>query len=276
MDKFTIRAGNTAAVILPDKGATVISLICGGREFLYCDQENLRSAERPRCGIPFLFPIFGRLADGKYTMNGNTYAMEIHGFGHTSRWDVLHHGEDELILELTDSEETRRQYPFRFRVQLTFRVEENVLRIHQRYENPGETPMPYHYGFHPYFRVEELSHAQVETTAGTHFDFFLGRPVSFGHGTVTVSIPEGAPESGSAFMDVTGPTTLHIPAEGRRITMDHGTDFPQIVLWTQAGKPFLCVEPINGTANGLNTGIYRTLNPGQVQDAELTLHIDNI
>ena len=61
MNQIIISDGRgTQAVILPEKGATVISLTKNGREFLYCDEDNLRSAERPRCGIPFLFPIFGR------------------------------------------------------------------------------------------------------------------------------------------------------------------------------------------------------------------------
>ena len=276
MVEYTVRSGGTRAVILPEKGATVISLTREGTEFLYCDRENLRSPERPRCGIPFLFPIFGRLAGGTYTMDGKEYAMEIHGFGHTSPWHVAEHREDTLVLELTENECTLAQYPFRFRVQLTFRAAEGALTVHQRYENRDSRPMPYNFGFHPYFRVEELDHARVETTAGSYFDFLAGKPVPFGHGAVGVTLPQGAPETGAAFLEAVGPTRLHLPNELRRITLDHGAEFPQIVLWTQRGKPFLCVEPINGTANGLNTGIYRILNPGESREAELTIRIDNI
>lgn len=89
MKAYTIESKTgIKAVILPEKGATAISLQKEGREFLYCDEENLESPERPRCGIPFLFPIFGRLKEGKYTWKGKDYAMEIHGFGHTSSWQV--------------------------------------------------------------------------------------------------------------------------------------------------------------------------------------------
>ena len=63
----------TSATILPEKGATVVSLKKQGIEYLYRDDENLLSDERPRCGIPFLFPIFGRLKDGP--MSGTARAM---------------------------------------------------------------------------------------------------------------------------------------------------------------------------------------------------------
>lgn len=276
MKEYTISQGFTQAVILPEKGATVISLRHQEREFLYRDRANLESPERPRCGIPFLFPIFGRLKDGRYQWDGETYSMEIHGFAHTSPWTVLDHKADTLVLELTAGEKTLAQYPFRFRTELQFLVREGSLTITQIFENPDTKPMPYSFGFHPYFLLEDLANARVETTAGLHFDFSAGKPLPFGHGEVGISIPEGAPEAGSAFMEASGPTSLHLPAEGRRVTMEHGADFPQIVLWTQAGKPFLCVEPINGTANGLNTGVYDTLLPGRRSQAELTIRIHNI
>lgn len=254
------------AVILPQKGATVISLQKEGREFLYCDRENLESHERPRCGIPFLFPIFGRLKEGTYTWEGQAYSMDIHGFGHTSVWQVAEHTEDTLLLELEDSEASRSQYPFRFRVTLNFQVSESSLTITQTYENRGTNPMPYNYGFHPYFLTEKLENLRVETTADTFFDFSVGGK-AFGHGSVCLTMPEGTPETGAAFMGVHGPTILHNEAEGKRLTMEFDDSFHTHVLWTQAEKRFLCVEPVNGTANGLNIGQYLTLQPGEIRTA---------
>ena len=258
------------AVILPEKGATVISLSRDNREFLYRDPENLASPERPRCGIPFLFPIFGRLQDGKYTWDGREYAMEIHGFGHTSSWQVAAHTEDTLRLVLEDSEATRSQYPFRFRVTLEFTVGEETLTIRQTYENRDNQPMPYNYGFHPYFLTEKPENLRVETQADTFFDFAVGGR-AFGRGSVTLSVPEGAPETGAAFMGVRGPTIVHNEAEGKRLTMEFDDSFPTHVLWTQAGKKFVCVEPVNGSANGLNTGVYLTLQPGEKKTAFVRL-----
>lgn len=272
MKEYIISDGlGTQAVILPEKGATLTRIIHNGVDFLYVNEENLASSERPRCGIPFLFPIFGRLKDGKYTMDGKEYAMEIHGFGHTSIWQVAAYTKNSLRLVLEANEETLAQYPFHFRVELCFTAENGSVSIDQKYENLDNRPMPYNFGFHPYFRVEELSHIQVETTAESHFDFMAGKSLPFGHGTLGVTLPEGAPETGAALMGVTGPTILHIPEEGRQLTMEFSEDFPQHVLWTPANKPFLCVEPINGTADGLNKGIHLTLNPGETNEATLRL-----
>lgn len=268
MIKYIISDGrDTRAEIWPEKGGTLTRIIHQDVDFLYVDEENLLSPERPRCGIPFLFPIFGRLTEGKYTWDGKEYAMAIHGFAHTTPWQVAEHREDLLRLVLEYSEETLAQYPFRFRTTLTFLADNGGITVHQKYENLDSKPMPYNFGFHPYFRVDDLRHIQVESTARTHVNFMEGKQVPLGHGFVGVTLPEGAPETGAALLEVTGPTVLHIPEEGRQLTMEFSPDFPQHVLWNQGGKPFLCVEPINGTADGLNKGIYLTLNPGETKEA---------
>ena len=153
---------------------------------------------------------------------------------------------------------------------LEFTVEQGALTIRQTYENLDEKPMPYNYGFHPYFLTEKLENLRVETSADTFFDFTVGGK-AFGHGSVSLSMPEGAPETGAAFMGVHGPTVLHNDSERKRLTMEFDESFHTHVLWSQAGKHFLCVEPVNGNANGLNTGIYLTLQPGESKTAFVRL-----
>ena len=265
----------TSAAILPEKGATVVSFRHKDVEFLYKDKENLNSSERPRCGIPFLFPIFGWLKDARYLWDGQEYHMDIHGFGHTSVWEVLEHRPDTLVLVLNSNEQTLAQYPFRFRVTLTFRIGCGTLTVSQRYENLDSVPLPYNYGFHPYFLTEKPEHIRVETTADTFFDFAVGgRP--FGHDRVSITVPDGAPEAGAVLLGVRGPTILRNPAEGRQLTMEFDDSFHTHVLWTLSGKSFLCVEPVNGNADSLNTGIYMTLQPGEHRDATVTFRAEII
>ena len=274
MRKCVITDGQgTRAVILPEKGATVISLQKDGKEFLYCDWENLNSPERPRCGIPFLFPIFGRLTEGAYTWEGTKYEMAIHGFAHTSAWQVVEHREDFLSLALEADDLTLSQYPFRFRVTLEFALRSGVLTIGQTYENLDEKPIPYNFGFHPYFLTKKPENIQVEATAKTFWDFTAGAK-EFGHGTVSVTLPEDAPETGAVFMGARDAVILRNAAEGKQLTMEFDENFHTIVLWHQAEKPFLCVEPVNGTADGLNKGIYLTLNPGEIKRALVSFRAD--
>lgn len=261
MKEYIISDGTVSAVILPEKGATAVSLKKEGTEFLYRWEDNLNSPERPRCGIPFLFPTFGRMQEETYRWNGQDYHMAIHGFAHTSAWAVAKHTEDTLVLNLAGPVEG--VYPFDFLVTLTFSITDGALEIRQDYENRGTEAIPYAFGFHPYFLLDALEHARVHALADVRIDFASGKMLPFGQGTVTLTEPESAPEVGAALAGLSSPVVLEIPEEHRKLTMAFSPDFPQLVLWHPKNATFLCVEPINGSPNGFNTENYLTLQPGE-------------
>lgn len=255
-----------SAVILPEKGATVISYCVDGREYFYRDQENLDSAERPRCGIPFLFPAFGR------TPEGSAYPMEIHGFGHTSAWEVVSYKEDELRLELHANEDTLKVYPFHFQVVLTFALRDGKLTIHQKYENHGGETMPYAFGFHPYFAVTDAAETEVSINAGLELDMLTGKPVPCTKKSVKIAFPEGAAESGAFFLQASDSAVIDA-GNGKRIQMHFDESFNRMVLWSVKGKGFLCVEPINSSPNGLTTGDCYYLAPGECKEAAVSFEV---
>ena len=261
MKEYIISDGTVCAVILPEKGATAVSLKKEDTEFLYRWEDNLNSSERPRCGIPFLFPTFGRMQEETYRWNGQDYHMAIHGFAHTSAWTVVKHTKDTLVLTLAGPVEG--VYPFDFLVTLTFSITDGALEIRQDYENRGAESMPYAFGFHPYFLLDKLEHARVQANADVRIDFASGKMLPFGQGTVTLTEPDNAPEVGAALAGLKSPVVLEIPQERRKLTMEFSPDFPQLVLWHPKNAPFLCVEPINGSPNGFNTGNHLTLQPGE-------------
>lgn len=177
MKEYQIKAANgNCATILPEKGATLLSFQSNGIEMFYQDMENINSLERPRCGIPFLFPVFGR------TPEDSAYPMEIHGFGHTRA-----------------NEETRKVYPFEFCVELVFSIKDGKLNIHQIYENLGETDMPFSFGFHPYFAGVPTEFV-TSVSAGMQMDMQTGQPAPYDGQPVQIYFPEGAPESGAFFV----------------------------------------------------------------------------
>lgn len=259
--RITDAQGNSA-VILPEKGATVISCVLAGQELFCCDRENLESPERPRCGVPFLFPVFGRLPED------SPWPMEIHGFAHTSRWDVTDTADNRLVLTLGDSEATRALFPFAFRVQLTFTMEAGKLTIAQRYENPGAVPLPFAFGFHPYFAAEDPEAVTVQVNAGFTMDMATGKPAPWGQGDARIAYAPGAPEAGGFFLQTVSPARID-PGKGRPICMEFDEHFSRLVLWSLKGRPFLCAEPINHAAGEVIAGKAFCLMPGEALDAKI-------
>lgn len=263
--RITDSTGASAA-ILPDKGATVISYCVDGHEYFYRDQENLDSPERPRCGIPFLFPVFGR------TPAGSRYPLEIHGFGHTSVWDVVSYKESELRLTLYANEDTQKVYPFHFRVELTFTLHGGKLTIHQKYENQGTETMPYAFGFHPYFAVDVVEKTVISFHAQMEMDMLTGKPMPCQNTSASLAFPPNASETGAFFMQASDCAILDT-GNGRKIKMNFDENFTRLVLWAVRGKGFVCAEPINSSPNGLATGDCLYLAPGECHEAKISFEI---
>lgn len=255
-----------SAVILPEKGATVIGYNVDDQEYFYIDQDNLGSPERPRCGIPFLFPVFGR------TPEGSAYPMEIHGFGHTSVWNVISYDTSVLKLELCANEDTLKVYPFCFRVELTFSMQDGKLSIRQKYENHGTETMPYAFGFHPYFAVEDVEQTVIFFHAQLEMDMLTGKAAPCQKTSASLIFPQNAPETGTFFMQASDCAVIDA-GFGRKIKMNFDCNFNRLVLWAVRGKGFVCVEPINSSPNGLVTGDCLQLAPGQCHEAEISFEV---
>jgi galactose mutarotase-like enzyme len=87
---------------------------------------------------PVLFPIVGKLPSGKYNYQGKTYELSQHGFARDMEFLLVRQNVSELVFELTESQQTLTMYPFRFRLQLAYRLIANALEIKYTVENPGE------------------------------------------------------------------------------------------------------------------------------------------
>ena len=145
-------AGGGEAAIVPDLGAVVSSLRLPGpgglREVLFRHPHFWDpAAERTRGGIPFLFPICGRLErngqSGAYLFDGHVYEMKIHGFAMRGPWEVVKADGSSLTVRLTDSPASLRQFPFSFRITLVFRFEGGLSSSIRRTRIPGSSHFPF-------------------------------------------------------------------------------------------------------------------------------------
>lgn len=100
-----------------------------------------------------LFPICGRLWDGKYTYQGKTYEMNLHGFARKTEYELTEQTENSLTFRLTDSDVTYAQYPFHFELLLTYTLEDASVITTFHIENKDEKEMIYAIGGHPGFNV---------------------------------------------------------------------------------------------------------------------------
>ena len=100
-----------------------------------------------------IFPYVARLWQGRYELDGQIYEMPIHGFAPGSRFALAEKTDTRMVFELTDSEETRAQYPRRFAFRAIYALEGSTLSVTYEVDNRDEKTMIFGLGGHPGFNV---------------------------------------------------------------------------------------------------------------------------
>lgn len=99
---------------------------------------------------PVLFPFVGILKDGKYSYEGKTYELKTrHGFARDYEHEVTKKGENFIEFMFTSNEETKKVYPFDFKLYMKYILEGKKLTLEYRVENLGEKEMFFSLGAHP-------------------------------------------------------------------------------------------------------------------------------
>ncbi len=154
-----------------------------------------------------LIPWPNRLADGRYTFNGQQHQLPIdevsrhnasHGLTRWLNWSLLEY--DETSVRLVHVIHPRPGYPFTLRLEIGYALDDSGLMVHTRGENLGAEPLPFGVGFHPYLTVgtplvdaaelqiparvrldldaeRRLPTGRIIQTSGTGFDFQKPRQI---------------------------------------------------------------------------------------------------
>jgi galactose mutarotase-like enzyme len=235
---------------------------------LYLDQDRFADPTLSvRGGIPILFPICGNLPNNTYTYGGRAFQLKQHGFARDRPWQILTHTATSLALVLGSSPETLAQYPFEFNFTLTYRLEESSLLIQSQITNLSQDKMPFSLGFHPYFAVADKAQLTFDLPATEMMDHLtqLRQPFT---GQVNVT----APELDMALFPV---SSSRATMQGEyRLELTSDPSFTTLVVWTVAGKPYVCLEPWTAQRNALNTGVdLLELLPGASMQAAMRLAV---
>lgn len=102
---------------------------------------------------PVLFPIVGKLKNGQYHYNEQTYQMGGHGFARDNDFELIKKSDNELVFELRDNEDSLNHYPFHFNFRVSYKLVDNKIRVRYEVKNEDEKFMSFGVGAHPAFNV---------------------------------------------------------------------------------------------------------------------------
>ncbi len=111
---------------------------------------------------PNMFPICGRLWQGKYTYLGKEYEMPNHGIVRSSELSLKSKANDEITLTLVSNEQTTEKYPFDFEYDVTFKLAENKLFVTYTVKNTDTKELIFAVGGHPAFNVPINNEGEFE------------------------------------------------------------------------------------------------------------------
>ncbi len=244
------------SVAVESRGAQVASVVrkCDGVEHIW-------QADPAVWGYhaPVLFPYAGKLKDGRYELDGTVYESPAqHGFARTLEHTCVQQDTESLTLRLTQSAQTEKTFPFRFRFDSEFRLCGDTLAHTLRVVNMDEKEMPFGIGYHPAFalpfdgthtaRDYELRFSDMESPLCLDTQprgLLSGSCYRLGTNLRTIPIDGKLFANDSHCMVGLRSRTLGVYEKdtGRAVVCEIG-DFPYTLIWSKPGEPkFVCIEP---------------------------------
>ncbi len=225
-----------------------------GADYLWVGSNDYWSGNAPH-----LFPLIGRLFEERYLYKGESYSISIHGFLKDSEMRLVESGSDFLTLQMDSSDETFKQYPFRFELRILYRLVKNAVKITFFVKNTDEKEMLFAIGGHPGFMVplekglsfedyylefsEKAEPKRAEPRAsnllnGNYLDYPLkdGTKIELDHRLFD--------NDAIVLKDMARSVTLKSDKGSRAVRVDY-PDFKYIGFWhtVKRDAPFVCIEP---------------------------------
>jgi galactose mutarotase-like enzyme len=206
---------------------------------------------------PLLFPIVGEAKGNRIRVAGASYEMGRHGFARTSTFGLISSGPTHCTWRLEANGATRRQYPFEFRLDVTYRVENAALHMNAEVTNPGDGIMPADFGFHPALRWP-LPYGKPRALHEIVFERDEPAPIRRPVDGLLSSARYPTPvrnrrlalhdklfEDGALVFDTLASRRL-VYGEALSVSFPR---MPHLGIWTIPGAGYVCIEPWQGHAS---------------------------
>lgn len=256
-DIVTIRSARLSAEINP-LGAELHALRDADRRDLLWDGDPAIWNGR----APVLFPVIGVVDGGHIRVGGKAYPMAKHGFARRRKWAIAAQSDSAVTFHLEDDAGTRASYPFAFRLDIAFAIDDATLSLTAILTNPADTPLPASFGFHPALRWP-LPYGAPRAEHRMLFDRAEPAPIRRIDSEGLLR-PEAQPTpiegrelmlrddlfvDDALIFDAHTSRGLTYGAPGTPGLRIDFADMPELGIWTKAGAPYICVEPWAGIAD---------------------------
>lgn len=218
---------------------------------------------------PNLFPIVGELPAQQYTFDGHTYHMNRHGFARKKEFELIEEKDSKLVFQLKDDEETLEQYPFKFRLLVAYKLNDNKLEVTYQVLNENKKAMWFSVGAHPGFNVPlynneqytdyYLEFEQEETLRRYLIDengLQTGETELINEQTKVLPLNHRYFDKDAIILkELNSESVILASHNGPRKIEISFQGFPYLGIWAKPGpSPYICIEPWCGIASSNSGG----------------------
>jgi len=274
--------------IVPDIGNFAYQFKVNGKDVLI-PVESFKDYLAKRTfgwGIPFLAPWANRIDNDSYYFEGKKYLLNeglgniirdnfkqpLHGLLiYETRWKVAKTGGSDVDgafvvsrLEFYKYPDLMAQFPFAQVYEMTYRLKDGRLECTTRVINAGNSNLPVHFAFHPYFHPDGpraewkltigaqkhwiVTHQLIPTGEAEPTDKFLPG-VSKGVALDKTFIDDGFSEF---FRDANGLGHVVIRGKTEKIEVLYDKGFDYAIVYAPLNNDLICAEPQTGPTNAFN------------------------
>ncbi len=257
MQLITIKS-KTLTVQIDPMGAELKSVKKGDTEFMWEADPNVWAGS-----APVLFPICGRLKDGKYTYEGQEYELPIHGFAKSTEFEVESLEEDRVVFFTKSTESTKKVYPFDFEFRVLFTLNESTLGVSYQIKNCSEGPLYCSVGSHEAYACPEgIEEYIVEFEKEEEMEILAYEDGKLCQHKVPLQEKSNRLPLSDDLFDIdslvfeglkSDKVTLIHRNSSKKITVSF-PNHPYFIIWHKPGGKYICLEPWCGMGTMKGTG----------------------
>ena len=250
------------------EGGELISIKKDGKEYLHDGKEFWNRH------APILFPIVGMIKDNKTSILGKTYEMKQHGFARDMEFEEVLKSENEVKYYLKYNEETLKRYPFKFELNIIYKIDnlENSISTIYEVKNIDDKEIIFGLGAHPAFKCDYSSGDYYLKFEKEHEDenivikqltegLINNKEIdtkNFIKNNI-IELKKDIFDKDAIIMTNINSSKIKLinKKENKEVLEFDFTGFPYLAIWSKKGAPFVCIEPWFNTADKIDSnGIF--------------------
>ena len=232
-----------------------------------------------------LFPFANRINDGQFNFNGSNYHLPcnekqlnnaIHGLVYNKPFvvDELKKFENHAEIKLYYEElNPPTGYPFKFRVELTYKLTNGFLSLKINVINLDDKKLPFTVGWHPYFNSVDLDKSKIQFSCIKKIKCNKNK-ISLGFEPFNSKMPLSVRKRifDDAFVLEHQEVKFFTPEYVLVLKSSEKESFLQ--LYTPMNTNAIAIEPMTGVSDSFNNKIgLKELSPGQCYEIEWQISI---